>query len=204
MSNDKYPTGPKLYRLQRRASSDEKLTIFVQQRRWFRWHDHYHVDNERRKAMLDVLKSLEELQDALERVEFHDKDLKDANVAINRDVSERRARFWSPGGDTSDKWRGPAAKSEDDLPDITEKFKALVKKFDLNSLRDHQTRKAKAGVGGPSTAYYIEGKLPPDLDLKTDDIDLTHGWRLQGRPNNRSRSQSSNKSNQNQKNQNQE
>lgn len=171
--------GPALYRLQRRTSDDERHDIWVQIRRWFRWRDHYHVDNERRKAVIDVLDHFEQLIEALEKVEQCKDDVKKANKKISQHANERKRGFFSPGGDVSNRFRGPRVRPEQELPDRTDEYKQLVKRYKLDKLLKGGAF-GEQGVPEHTTAYYLENQPPPDKEFINEQGAIrAHGWRTQ-------------------------
>lgn len=186
-------TGPVRYRLQERPGSDKPNVIMVQIRRFFIYIDHRNVDNERRKAMLDVLEGHKQILDALLRFKEHEKDHELAKKKINRDARQPGFfRRWL----NSKPWQGARTRGEDDLIDVTDEFKKLVKDLDLESwLKPGGMNKHHRGV---TTVYYNKGDRPPDMSFVPDA--KPHAWDTERH---KRQNQNRKKGNQNQNNQSQ-
>ena len=191
--------GPAKFRLQERVVS-EKTGIWVQMKSWrtfFRWINAYNVDNERRKAMLEVIEAIENLEDAYSRVALHSDDVKLAKKKISDDVTKRPERlFFSPSGSTSDSWPENGVDVEDEVPDLTKQFESLVKKYDLKSMLDGEpSSRRRHRPHGKTTVMSSSksGPLPTEYYSDSGSDYESQTWNTQ-----RSRDSSRQKGNKNQ------
>lgn len=198
MSSESDHKGPKNLRLIQKPGPDSS-DVWVQRKGWFFWKDLYPVVNAHRDAMARVCEAVENLIDALEDVEKHKDDVKNARKVIEEDVKNRGRSLFGPPGNVSNRFPGKA-KPELPLHDCTDEFKELSKKWGLKhwlggrGIKDSRPRGRQAGI-------QLDNDRP--IDMKNEmGVDYDYKWNV-NRDKNRGNQKGNKQNSQNNQNQNQ-
>jgi len=163
---DEQAKGPPMtYRVHQAMDSETGKPFAWIQRRfllWW-WKDHYPADNQRRFAMSEFIRLVQEAEKMLMLYE----ESKNDNAKALAHIENKRKGV-------SDAYKGPRTKREDAIPDFTKEFEQLKKQFKAGFKPNPKSR-----LGTPEHAprsRYVPHDSLPHLHVDGTDYDHTIGY----------------------------